>query len=182
MAIISYYSPYLNNNLHFKTQGCKFFAGEIRGKWSLNESHSVVSDSLQLHGLYSPWNSPGQNTGVGNLSLLQEIFPTQGLNPGLPHCRQILYQLSHKGSPRILEGVAFPFSGESSRPGGGTCVLISFALPSGSFATSTTWEVLLRTLLNKIFISKSPCQGLWPKTIFHVNIYTMRAEILFLSF
>ena len=43
------------------------------------------------------WNSPGQNTGVGSLSLLQGIFPTQGLNPGLPHCRQILYQLSHKG-------------------------------------------------------------------------------------
>ena len=45
----------------------------------------------------SPWNSPGQNTGVGSLSLLQRIFPTQGLNPGLPHCWQILYQLSHKG-------------------------------------------------------------------------------------
>ena len=62
-------------------------------------SHLVVSDSLQPHGLYSPWNSLGQNTGMGNLSLLQGIFPTQGLNPGLPHCRQILYQLSHKGSP-----------------------------------------------------------------------------------
>ena len=58
----------------------------------------------------SPCNSLGQNTGVGSLSLLQGIFPTQGLNPGLLHCRQILYQLSHKGSPRILEGVAYPFS------------------------------------------------------------------------
>ena len=48
------------------------------------------------HGLYSPWNSPGQNTGVGSLSFLQGIFPTQGLNPGLPYCRRILYQLSHK--------------------------------------------------------------------------------------
>ena len=55
--------------------------------------------SRRLHGLYSPWNSPGQNTGVGSLSLRQGIFPTQGLNPGLPHCRWILYQLSHKGSP-----------------------------------------------------------------------------------
>ena len=72
---------------------------------------------MQPHGLYSPWNSPGQNTGVGSLSLLQEIFPTQGLNPGLLHCRQILYQLSHKGSPRILEWVAYPFSSRSSRPG-----------------------------------------------------------------
>ena len=43
-----------------------------------------------------PWNSPGQNTGVGSLSLLQGVFPTQGWNPGLLHCGQILYQLSHQ--------------------------------------------------------------------------------------
>ena len=54
------------------------------------KSHSVVSDSLRPHGLYSPWNSPGQNTEVDSLSLLQAIFPTQGLNQGLPHCGQIL--------------------------------------------------------------------------------------------
>ena len=64
-----------------------------------HESHSVVSDSLWPRGLYSPWNSLGQNTGAGSLSLLQGIFPTHKLNQGLPHCRQILYQLSHKGSP-----------------------------------------------------------------------------------
>ena len=51
---------------------------------------------------HSPWNSPGQNTGVGSCCLLQGIFPTQGLNPGLPHCGWILYQLSHKGSPRMM--------------------------------------------------------------------------------
>ena len=79
------------------------------GKW-VSESCSVMSDSLQPHVLYSPWNSPGQNTGVSSLSLLQETFPTQGSNPGLLHCRQILYQLSHKESPRILEWVAYPFS------------------------------------------------------------------------
>ena len=61
-----------------------------------------MSDSFQPHGLYSPWNSPGQNTGVCSLSLLQGIFPTQGLNLGLLHCWQILYQLSHKGSPILL--------------------------------------------------------------------------------
>ena len=66
------------------------------------ESCSVVYDSLWAQGLYSPWSSPGQNTGGGSLSLLQGVFPTQGLNPGLLHCRQILYQLSHKGSPGIL--------------------------------------------------------------------------------
>ena len=65
---------------------------------SESESRSVVSDSLQPRVLYSPWNSPGQNTGVGSLSLLLGIFPTQGWNPGLLHCRQILYRLSHKGS------------------------------------------------------------------------------------
>ena len=58
-----------------------------------------MSDSLRPHGLYSPWNSPGQNTGVGTLSLLQGTFPTQGSNPGLLHDRQILYQLSHQVSP-----------------------------------------------------------------------------------
>ena len=72
-----------------------------------SESPSAVSDSLQPHGLHSPWNSPGQNTKVGSHSLLQGIFTTQGLNPGLPHCRWILYQLSHQGRPRTLEWVAF---------------------------------------------------------------------------
>ena len=67
--------------------------------WKESESCSVSSDSLWLHALYSPWNFPGQNTGVGSLSLLQGIFPTQGSNPGLLHCRRILYQLSHKGNP-----------------------------------------------------------------------------------
>ena len=69
-------------------------------KWKAeSESRSVVSNSLQPHGLYSPWNSSGQNTGVGSLSLLQGIFPTQGSDPGLPHCRWILYQLRHQRSP-----------------------------------------------------------------------------------
>ena len=63
-----------------------------------SETRSVVSDSLRPRGLYTPWNSPGQNTGMGNLSLLEGIFPTQGSNPGLPHCRQILCQLSYEGS------------------------------------------------------------------------------------
>ena len=71
---------------------------------------------LWLHGLYSPWNSPGHDIGMGSLSLLQGIFPTQGSNPGLLHCRQILYQLSHQGSPRILEWVAYLFSRGSSQP------------------------------------------------------------------
>ena len=65
----------------------------------------------------TPWTMQSMEyPGVGSLSLLQEIFPTQGLNPGLPHCRRILYQLSHKGSPRMLEWVASPFSRGPSWP------------------------------------------------------------------
>ena len=88
----------------------------IKEEKSESESCSVLSNSLRPHGLYSPWNSLGQNTGVGSLSLLQGIFPIQGSNPGLPCCRRILYQLSRKGSPRILEWVAYPFSSGSSWP------------------------------------------------------------------
>ena len=72
--------------------------------------------TLWPYGLHSPWNSPGQYTGVGSLSLLQGIFPTQGLNWVLMHCRQILYQLSHQVSPSILEWVAYPVSSRSSWP------------------------------------------------------------------
>ena len=61
-------------------------------------------------------DSPGKNTGVGCHALLQGIFPTLGSNPGLPYCRQILYCLSHQGSPRILEWVAYPFSRGTSWP------------------------------------------------------------------
>jgi len=80
-------------------------------------SRSVVSDSLWPHGLCSPWNSPGQNTGVGSCSLLQGIFSTQRSNPGLPHCRWILYQLSHQGSPCILEWVPIPSPVDLHDPG-----------------------------------------------------------------
>ena len=62
-------------------------------------------------------DSLGKNTGVSCHSLLQGIFPTWGLNPGLLHCRQILYHQSHQGSPRILEWVAYPFSRGTSQPG-----------------------------------------------------------------
>ena len=61
-----------------------------------------MSDSLQPHALYSLWNSPGQNTGVSSLSLLQRIFPTQELNPGFLYPRWILYQLSLKTNPRCV--------------------------------------------------------------------------------
>ena len=70
---------------------------------SSSVSHSVLSDSLRPHGLsptrlLCPWDSPGKNTGMGCHSLLQRIFPTQGLNPGLSYCRQILCHLKHQES------------------------------------------------------------------------------------
>ena len=89
--------------------------------WYLNkmsERPSVVSSSFRQHGPYSPWASPGQTSRVGNLSLLQGIFPTQGLNPGLPHGRWILYCLSHLKAdslPAEPQGCLIPEMGE---PGG----------------------------------------------------------------
>ena len=97
------------------------------------------------HGLYSPWNPPGQNIGVGSLSLLHGIFPTQGWNPGLLHCRQILYQLSHKGSPRILEWVAYPFSSGSSQPRnqtGVSCIAGDQLSYQGSPSRQENWSGL----------------------------------------
>ena len=89
---------------------------ELSGHNHESENCSVVSNSLRPHGLYSTCNSPGQNTGVGSLSLFQGIFSTQGSNPGLLQCRQNLYQLSHKERPRILDWVVYPFSSGPSEP------------------------------------------------------------------
>ena len=85
-------------------------------------------------------DSAGKNTGVGSLSLLQGIFPTQGSDPGLLHCRQILYQLSHQGSPRILERVAYPFSSGSSWPRN----QIRVSCIAGGFFTNWGYEGSMR--------------------------------------
>ena len=107
--------------------------GVMTTSWDLVcESHSVMANSLQPHGL---WNFLGQNTGVSSLSLVQGIFPTQGSNTDLLHCRQILYQLSHKGGPRMLEWVAYPFSSRSSWPRNWTKVS---CIADGFFASWTT--------------------------------------------
>ena len=103
----------------------------------VSESRSVVSDSLWPHGLHSPWNSSGQNTGVGSLSFFQGIIPTQEWNPDLLYCRRILYQLNHKGIPRILEWVAYPFSSGSSWPRNQTNV----SCIAGRFFTNWTIRV-----------------------------------------
>ena len=116
----------------------RFFTTSATRKWS---DIKVVSDSLWPHGLYTSWNSPGQNIGVGSLSLLQGIFPTQGSNPGLPHCRLILHQLSHEGSPRILEWVASPYSSGCSWPRNQTGVS---CIAGGFFTNWDIREVLIQ--------------------------------------
>ena len=98
---------------------CCLIRLEITGLDLMTSGRSVKWKLLSCVWLFAtpwPWNSPGRNIGVGSRSLLQGIFPTQGSNPGLPHCRWTLHQLSHKGSPRILEWVAYPFSSRSSQP------------------------------------------------------------------
>ena len=119
----------------------------IRKTKSESESHSVMSYSLRPHGhTYNPWNSPGQNTGVGSLSLLWGIFLTKASNPGLLHCRQILYQLSHKESPRVLEWVAYPFSSGPSQPRNQpriSCI-------AGRFFTNWAMRKALRTFVGKV--------------------------------
>ena len=89
--------------LHFSVQPFSTIKKNVRYIKFMNvehESRSVVSDSLQPHGLYSPWNSPGQKTGVGSCSLLQGIFPIRGLNPGLLHCRRTFYHPEPPEKPR----------------------------------------------------------------------------------
>ena len=86
--------------------------------WTLNMRNISVQfssfQSLSHVWLFvTPWTI---ESGVCSLSLCQGLFPTQGSNSGLMHCRQTLYQLSHKGSPRILEWVAYPFTGGASLP------------------------------------------------------------------
>ena len=144
MAQIFFFCPW--NPLETKTcSGVGWsFCTALTSRHLESESHSVMSDSLRPHGPYSPWNSLGQNTGVGSLFLLQGIFPTQGSNPGLPHCGRILYQLSHKGSPRILEWVAYPFSRGSSQPRNRTEVS---CIAGGYFNSWTTREDWYRDML-----------------------------------
>ena len=110
-----------------------------------------MSYSLQLLGLNSPWNSPGQNTGVGSLSLLQGIFSTQGSHPDLPHCRLILYQL--KGSLRTrgnnalnpsLEGqINAPASRETRKVNSNFLYLLVYSALNRLDDTHLLWEANL---------------------------------------
>ena len=87
-------------------------AGSVKWKWKLLSHVRLFAMAWVIQSM--EFSSPDYWSGLP--SLLQGIFTTQGSNPGLPHCRWILYQLSHKGSPRILEWVAYSFSSGSSCP------------------------------------------------------------------
>ena len=91
---------------HAPNQKKKSKLKSLNTKSRESESCSVVSSSLQPHVLYSPWNSPGQNTGLGSLSLHQWIFPTQKSNRGHLYCRWILYQLSYEGQEYTTKAVS----------------------------------------------------------------------------
>ena len=119
-----------------------------------------MSRSLQPHGLYSPWNSPGQNTGVGSRSLLQRIFPTQGSNPGLSHCRQIFYQLSHREAPWVIFLFKFKMGHKASE----TVCNISNAF--GSELVTKEMRVNPKGNQSWIFIGRTDAEAetpiLWP--------------------
>ena len=110
----------------------------------LRNSSKWKSDPLRLHGLYSSCNSPGQNTRVGSLSLLQRIFPPQGLNPGLPHCRQILYQLSYQGSPSPRPTKTFGHSQKYLGSNSKFCVTLDMWIFSVFFFFSSQhyWDII----------------------------------------
>ena len=97
----------------------------------------------------SPWNSPGQNTGVGSLSLVQGMFPTLGSNPGLPHCRQIPCQLSHEGSPSHRTEVSYIKILKALLWTG-----VTLLSPTG--AARSTWEALL-----VLWVERPHCLGSW---------------------
>ena len=134
----------------------------------------MCSDSLQSHELYSPWNSPGQNTGVGSLSLLQGIFPTQGSNPGLPHRQQILYQVNHKGGQRMLEWVAYLFSSGSSWPRYQTRV---FCIAGGFFANWAImyiwWERKKKNWIYTVQIHVVQGQTIYENLVKYISSFTI---------
>ena len=136
------------------------------------KSCSYVLDSLGCHELYSSWNSPGQNTGAGSLSLLQMIFPTQGSNPSLPHYRQIFYQLSHKGSllhmrgsheekSASLQASNTPWSKDSLR---GYTVQNRFTINTRAITSNVVWSVVI-TAGYQAYLN-------WVLLLSHVRLFT----------
>ena len=116
---------------------CADFLRNHSCAWSLSHPWLCVPMDCRPPGFSVHEESPGKNTGVGCRLLFQGIFPTQGLNPGLPRCRQILYRLSLQGSPRILEWAAYAFSEGFSWPRNRTW---ASCIAGGFFASWATRE------------------------------------------
>ena len=129
--------------------------------WTVNsESRSVVSDSLWPHRQNRPWVSLGQDTGVGSFSLLQRIFPTQGSNPGPLHCEWILYQLSHKRSPRIPHRQNRPWVSLGQDTGVGSLSLLQRIIYWASAITrllhlQRIFFILWNSMSNNFFVLKT---------------------------
>ena len=127
----------------------------------LSQSCLTLCDPMDCNppGFSVHGESPGKNIGMGFHALLQGIFPTQVSNPGLPHCRRILYQLSHQGSPRILEWVACPFFENLPNPG----------------------MILPRNRIRVSWIPKCLLTDKWIKKMWYVCIYTYTHNVVLLS-
>ena len=138
-------------------------AGQNTGVDRLSLSQEILpnpgieprSPALQADSLTAKPQGKPNNTGVGSLSLLKLIFSTQESNWGLLHCRWIVYQLSHKGSPRILEWVAYPFSCRSSQPRNWTGVTCIGVTRIGGFFTK--WALGEALTLKYINIKCANC-------------------------
>ena len=121
--------------------------------------------TLRSHGLYSPWNSPGQNTGVSSLSILQGIFPAQGLNTGLPHYRHILYQLSHKGNRIIL------YLSPNQQQGK---LLKVLKVRQGNFKKQVDFLTFIQFVSKKVFL-----QGMHVCSILWISLHKGEATLLY---
>ena len=127
-----------HNGIHTLNKMC--CAGPMAQSWPTLRPHGLQPIGSSVH-----WRSPGRNTRVSCHALSQGILPTEGLNPGLPHCRWVLYHLRHHRSPRILEWVACSFSRGSSQPRNWTGV----SCIAGEFFTSwATREAQLNKINN----------------------------------
>ena len=120
-----------------------------------------MSNSLQPHGLYSPSTPPGQNTGMGSCSLLQGIFPTQGSNPGFPHCRQILYQMSHQGREALRYS-----SVQVSRSVVSNSVIPWTAARQPSLSITNSWSLLKLMSIKPVIPFNHLILFLFPSSIF----------------
>ena len=124
-----------------------------------SQTHSVMSDSSWPLVLYSPWNSQARILEWVVFPFSRGIFPTQGLNPGLPHCRLTHYELIHRWSQRILERVAYPFSSGSSWPRNPARVSCTAARLFTNWAIREALDLTLVRVLNRYWFRQHPGHG-----------------------